>query len=136
MFEILDFSSSLAILSLLVALFAIGYTVWSNHKFRCRDALQKVREVVITRYSKFNSIIMEAQSKSDLSMEEALVLTDIYADIRNTYHINWRYFSKSARKQIDNKIILLEKEYDSDPKTYNLISKIVEVMELIEIESQ
>ena len=136
MFESLDFSSSLAILSLLVALFAIGYTVWSNHKFRCRDALQKVREVVITRRSTFNGIVMEAQSKSDLSEKGANALAQTYVDIRDIYNINRRYFSKSSRKQIDDKITILQKKYDSNPKAYNIIPIMVEVMELIEAESQ
>ena len=129
------FSSYIAILSLLVAIFSIGYTVWSNRKFRHLDALDEVRSIVIPSLARFNGILnsktMPGRPFSPLSKKEAEALGKAYSDVRNAYQSRRYYFSESARERIDNKINTFEKEFRSNPEGYDFFTKMYEVMELI-----
>ena len=128
----------IAILSLLVAFFSFGYTVWSNHKFWTINALQEVQSIAIPNLARFNGILNSKllQDQPALSNKEIETLGKTYSDVRDAYNAQRNYFSKSARKKIDEEINTLEDDFKSNPDYDTFFIKMHDIMELIEKESR
>jgi len=87
------FKSVVSTLSLLVAVCALLYTVWSSHQARRLDALQEVRRIAVPNLARFNGILNaivmggppSSPEEEERVSNELNKLPMLYAEVREAY---------------------------------------------------
>ncbi|MDE0197062.1 MAG: hypothetical protein OXK78_02645 [Caldilineaceae bacterium] len=140
------FKSVVSTLSLLVAVCALLYTVWSSHQARRLDALQEVRRIAVPNLARFNGILNaivmggppSSPEEEERVSNELNKLPMLYAEVREAYIINLSYFRTSSKREIDGKINSLETAVAANPgsNTMTTFKKMAEIMQLIELGSR
>ena len=126
---------TMSVLALVVAVSSLVYTIWSNHKFRRADALQKVREKVTTNAERFfnTNLFGDAQGNPfSLNKDHAEAAKGYYLEVTSAYKAHKHLFKKAAQSEIDAALKEVEKVGFPIPQLFGGIGAMNRAIALIQ----